>query len=171
MYITGQSSGETVELELMSGGTGNYSPEHISPSYYVGSADSTRGQYFYVTLDNLSVNGASDKISYFFNLGYMDQEGSYKSGSLNYHRWNFRTNVDAKITDRLRTTLSLSGYTDETNQPMTTIWAVYKKGWTYTPSSHPWIYTEDGQKLPNYDTEFLENENPERPTRYAAWSP
>ena len=109
---------------------------------------------------NLSVNGASDKISYFFNLGYMDQEGSYKSGSLNYHRWNFRSNVDAKITDRLRTTLSLSGYTDETNQPMTTIWAVYKKGWTYTPSSHPWIFTEDGQKLPNYDTEFLENENP-----------
>ena len=113
-----------------------------------------QGQY------NLSVNGSSDKIAYFFNLGYMDQEGSYASGSLNYHRYNFRSNVDARITDRLRTTLSLSGYADETNQPMTTIWAVYKKGWTYTPSSHPWLYTEDGQKLPNYDTEFLENENP-----------
>src|SRR5690606_28738722 len=29
---------------------------------------------------NLSVNGGSDKIRYFFNLGYSAQEGSYRSG-------------------------------------------------------------------------------------------
>ncbi len=109
---------------------------------------------------NISVNGSSDKIDYFFNLGYMQQEGSYRSGSLNYNRWNFRSNIDARITKRLRTTLSLSGYADEKNQPMTTIWAVYKKGWTYTPSSHPWIFAPTGGLVPNYDTEFLENENP-----------
>lgn len=46
---------------------------------------------------NISVNGGSEKVNYFFNLGYLKQEGSYKSGSLNYDRWNFRSNIDAKL--------------------------------------------------------------------------
>lgn len=107
---------------------------------------------------NLSVNGSSKKIDYFFNLGYMDQMGSYKSGSLNYNRWNFRGNVDARITDRLRTSLSISGYKDEKNQPHTGIWTVYKKAWTYRPTSQAWLDPE--HTLPGYDTEMLETDNP-----------
>ena len=37
---------------------------------------------------NVSLNGGSERIQYFFNLGYMKQEGSFKSGSLNYDRFN-----------------------------------------------------------------------------------
>ena len=107
---------------------------------------------------NLSMNGSSKKIDYFFNLGYMDQMGSYKSGSLNYNRWNFRGNVDARITDRLRTSLQLSGYMDEKNQPNTGIWTVYKKAWTYRPTSQAWL--DDEHTLPGYDTEMLETDNP-----------
>src|SRR5690606_1273543 len=59
---------------------------------------------------NLTVNGGSEKVNYFFNLGYMDQMGSYKSGSLNYNRYNFRSNVDVKITERLKASLDLGGY-------------------------------------------------------------
>ena len=58
---------------------------------------------------NISVNGGSEKVNYFFNLGYLKQEGSYKSGSLNYNRWNFRSNIDAKITKRLKATIQTSG--------------------------------------------------------------
>ena len=107
---------------------------------------------------NLSVNGGSEKIKYFFNLGYMDMMGSYRSGSLNYHRWNFRSNVDAKITDRLRANVALSGYMDEKNQPFTTIWAVYKKAWTYRPTSEAWI--DGDHELPSFDDQMLESENP-----------
>jgi len=107
---------------------------------------------------NLSMNGSSEKIDYFFNLGYMDQMGSYKSGSLNYNRWNFRGNVDARITKRLRTSLQLSGYMDEKNQPNTSIWTVYKKAWTYRPTSQAWLDAD--HTLPAYDTEMLESDNP-----------
>ena len=107
---------------------------------------------------NLSVNGSSKKIDYFFNLGYMDQMGSYKSGSLNYNRWNFRGNVDARITERLRTSLSISGYKDEKNQPHTDIWTVYKKAWTYRPTSQAWLDPE--HTMPGFDTEMLESDNP-----------
>ncbi len=107
---------------------------------------------------NLSVNGSSKRIDYFFNLGYMKQEGSYKSGSLNYSRWNFRSNVDARITDHLTASFQLSGYTDETNQPNTKIWTVYKYAWTYRPTSQAWI--DGNHDLPGFDNEMIEAENP-----------
>lgn len=107
---------------------------------------------------NLSVNGSSNKIDYFFNLGYMEQMGAYKSKSLNYDRWNFRGNVDARITDRLKASIMMSGYMDERNQPFTDIWAVYKKAWTYRPTSQAWV--DGDHSLPAYDTEMLESENP-----------
>ena len=107
---------------------------------------------------NVSVDGGSEKIKYFFNLGYLKQEGSYKSGSLNYDRWNFRSNVDANITNRLKATVQLSGYMDEKNQPFTDIWSVYKKAWTYRPTSQAWI--DGNHDLPAYDDQMLESENP-----------
>lgn len=106
---------------------------------------------------NVNVNGGSEKVNYFFNLGYLKQEGAYKFNSLNYDRWNFRSNVDAKITDRLKATVQLSGYMDEKNQPFTDIWSVYKKAWTYRPTSN--AYLADGV-TPSWDAEMLEPENP-----------
>lgn len=107
---------------------------------------------------NVSVDGGSEKVKYFFNLGYLKQEGAYKFNSLNYDRWNFRSNVDAKITNRLRASVQLSGYMDEKNQPFTDIWAVYKKAWTYRPTSD--AYIDGDHSLPAYDSEMLEPENP-----------
>ena len=107
---------------------------------------------------NLSINGSSGKIDYFFNLGYMEQMGSYKSGSLNYERYNFRSNIDVRITNRLKATVMLSGYMDEKNEPFTDIWAVYKKAWTYRPTSE--AYINGDHNFPAYDTEMLESENP-----------
>lgn len=107
---------------------------------------------------NVSVNGGSEKVKYFFNLGYLKQEGAYKFYSLNYNRWNFRSNVDARITDRLKASVQLSGYMDEKNQPFTDIWAVYKKAWTYRPTSD--AYIDGDHNLPAYDSEMLEPENP-----------
>ncbi len=108
---------------------------------------------------NMSINGGSGKITYFLNLGYMNQKGSYRSRSLNYNRWNFRANVDAQITPRLRAAVLLSGYKDTKNQPFSeagSLWDVYKKAWTYRPSSIVWV----DESHPAYDSEYLEAENP-----------
>ncbi len=108
---------------------------------------------------NVSMNGGSDRIQYFFNLGYLKQEGSYKSGSLNYNRWNFRSNVDAQITKDLKAVVQLSGYMDEKNQPATDMWTVYKMAWTYPTTAEAWI--DGDHSLPAYDSELGSNtENP-----------
>lgn len=108
---------------------------------------------------NVSMNGGSDRIQYFFNLGYLEQEGSFRSGSLNYNRWNFRSNVDAQITKDLKAVVQLSGYMDEKNQPATDMWTVYKMAWTYPSTAEAWVNGD--HSLPAYDSELGSNtENP-----------
>lgn len=108
---------------------------------------------------NVSVNGGSKKVDYFFNIGYMSQMGSYSTKSLNYHRWNFRSNVDIRITDRFKVGVQISGYSDKRREPFTDIWTVYKRAWTYRPTAV--AYINGDKNYPAFDkNEFLESENP-----------
>lgn len=56
---------------------------------------------------NMSVNGGSDRLQYFMMLGYQDQEGSYKN--LEYKRFNFRSDITANVTSRIKINFNLSG--------------------------------------------------------------
>jgi TonB-linked SusC/RagA family outer membrane protein len=56
---------------------------------------------------NLSVNGGTEALTYYLALGYHTEEGSYKN--LNYDRYNFRSDVTAKITKRFKVNFNISG--------------------------------------------------------------
>src|SRR3546814_1247111 len=62
---------------------------------------------------NLSVNGGSDKLRYFFNLGQSAQEGSYLTGDYSSDRSTIRSNIDAQITKRLSPRGSFGGLSTE----------------------------------------------------------
>ena len=68
---------------------------------------------------NITVNGGNNKINYFFNLGYMQQDGALRSNAMNYDRWNIQANIDAHITKRFTASVSLGGYMDDMNEPFT----------------------------------------------------
>lgn len=86
---------------------------------------------------NLNVRGGGDKLKYFSSVGYLNQNGMWKSNSSSYNRFNFRANVDAEITDGLTASLSLSGRREMRSSPysstsdiMSTIQRAYP---TYRP--------------------------------------
>lgn len=56
---------------------------------------------------DLSVRGGAEDINYYILLGYHSEEGSYRN--LNYDRFNFRTDVSAKISERLKVSVNVSG--------------------------------------------------------------
>jgi len=58
---------------------------------------------------NLSINGGTENVKYFASLGTVYQDGLYKNGATNYKQYNFRTNLDANITERFNIGLSLAG--------------------------------------------------------------
>ncbi|GGC23984.1 SusC/RagA family TonB-linked outer membrane protein [Parapedobacter defluvii] len=108
---------------------------------------------------NLSVNGGSDKIQYFFNLGYSKQSGSYRSDDYNSDRWNMRSNIDAQITKRLKARVSLGGIMLNTTKPNGVDWTAYKNTWLTRPNAS--FYANDNPLYPNGDPQVLnESVNP-----------
>jgi TonB-linked SusC/RagA family outer membrane protein len=108
------------------------------------------------TQHTLSVNGGSDRVTYFFNLGYFKQDGMFRSGDMNYDRWNFRSNINARITKRLRAQILASGYTDTKNQPGGRgVWEMFKYTWNQLPTDQ--IYANNNPLYPHLEPD---NANP-----------
>ncbi|WP_171047800.1 SusC/RagA family TonB-linked outer membrane protein [Pedobacter xixiisoli] len=70
---------------------------------------------------NFNVTGGTEKAKYFVSIGYLDQGGQIKdfSEDLNskyyYKRYNYRSNIDLKVTKTLDVKFDLFGNVDETN--------------------------------------------------------
>jgi len=70
---------------------------------------------------NLAVRGGTDKIKYYMGIGYLDQQGTYKSDDLNFHRYNVRSNIDAQISNRFSVSLDLSYRNEISKAPQTSL--------------------------------------------------
>lgn len=73
---------------------------------------------------NLSFNGGTDKVRYFASLGYLDQDGLYKS--LNYKRYNLRINLDLQVTKTTKVSIDLSGRLEKRRAPTTGISQIFE---------------------------------------------
>jgi len=65
---------------------------------------------------NLSVSGATDKITYLLSLGTYEQQGLF--GNYGYNRYNVRANIDANVTKDLKVSLDLVGRTGDMSSPV-----------------------------------------------------
>ncbi|QZT36359.1 TonB-dependent receptor [Halosquirtibacter xylanolyticus] len=57
---------------------------------------------------NLSFTGGTDKLRFLFSGQYLDQDGIMKNS--NYNRMNYRMNLDAKLSDKLKLKVNISGF-------------------------------------------------------------
>jgi TonB-linked SusC/RagA family outer membrane protein len=70
-----------------------------------------------IALYNLNTSGGGEYVSYFLSLGYLDQEGLFRSGDIGFKRINIRSNIDAKITKSFSVSLDLAVRDEFTFQP------------------------------------------------------
>ncbi|NTS43232.1 TonB-dependent receptor [Flavisolibacter sp. BT320] len=73
---------------------------------------------------NLSLSGGTDRVRYFASLGYLDQDGLYSS--LNFKRYNLRSNLDMNVTKTTRFSLDISGRIENRNSPTTGISQIFE---------------------------------------------
>lgn len=116
----------TTENEINQGksptGT-TYSPDDLK-KYQDGTNPSTdwralvANNHTIKTGHNVTISGGSDKMKYFASMGYLNEVGLWKSGDLNYKKYNMRLNVTSKITDNLESEINISGVLDPKNEPM-----------------------------------------------------
>ncbi len=58
----------------------------------------------------LSVSGGTnDGVKYFVSVGSLSEDGVYRNSGTKYKQYNFRSNIDAKITDFFQLSVDLSG--------------------------------------------------------------
>ncbi|WP_157637961.1 SusC/RagA family TonB-linked outer membrane protein [Flexithrix dorotheae] len=135
-----------------------FTEDHFEP-YYNGTKQSYNwfDQVFNKTSpqfnNNLSVNGGSEKLRYYFTLGYNKQIGAYKSGDYYSTRWNMRTNIESQITKRLSAKVSLGAIMVKNSQPNGTGWTTYKLTWLTRPDAA--FYANDNPEYPNGDNQYL----------------
>lgn len=75
---------------------------------------------------NANVRGGTEKVSYFVNVGYLNQGGHLNlepNFKLNYNpelkldRWSFRANLDYKMSDVITARLNIASYIEKQNTP------------------------------------------------------
>ncbi|MDR0559002.1 MAG: TonB-dependent receptor [Prevotellaceae bacterium] len=95
---------------------------------------------------SFSASGSSDKIDYFVNLGYFNQDGWFKSNTLWYKRYNLRSNVTARLTDRLTAQIFLNLTGDQRHQQPEGTWRVLSRGAFYARPIDPEYIDNDPNK-------------------------
>lgn len=93
--------------------------------------------------DNFNISGGSKIVKYFASLGYLNQEGLFKtfgtpsSYGLNYKRYNYRVNVDINMTKSTIFSISIGGRSEARQSPgsapswTSLYWAVPYSGQMY----------------------------------------
>src|SRR5690625_3328810 len=56
---------------------------------------------------NMSVSGGSEAIRYFLSFGGLTEDGYYENSATRYNQYDFRTNLDGRLSDNLTLSLDL----------------------------------------------------------------
>ena len=116
------------EVEAMTGLTPEQKKAlNNSPALYYASHNLYKEQFNKVAPQyqaNINVSGGTDRVKYFVSVGYFRQEGITSSVSYYgadtrslFNRYNFRSNIDVKITDRTSLSVNTAGQFGETKGP------------------------------------------------------
>lgn len=102
---------------------------------------------------NISVRGGNGAINYYGFLGYLDQKTAFRSNGGDYKRYNFQSNIDAKILDNLNLQLTIASIIEDRNFPHTSLSSGEASVWGYFWNTLP-IYPahfSDASKVPFAD--------------------
>ncbi len=99
--------------------------------------------------------GADKQMQYYLSANYFNEEGAWKSGSLNYNRWNLRSNTSARISKSLTAEMNVGYIIDTKNSPYKDSWEQFKAIWTPRP-----IYLAYANGNPRYPQNIQEGFNP-----------
>ncbi len=99
------------------------------------------------TQHDLSISGGTEKIQYYVSMGYTFQDSFFKSGDLNYSKYNLRSNISAEIVKGLKLDLNIAGMLDQQNNPYFSSVDIIREYWRQGPLIP--AYIDDAQTMYN----------------------
>lgn len=111
--------------------------------------------------NNVSISGGTDRLKFFASVGAYNQQGIIDRTS--YDKYNFRSNMDAKVTDNFDLSLDLSGYISNNNEPGASAGVgSYASIFQQAMLSYPYLqpYTSSGMPVGSINLDGNGNNNP-----------
>ena len=75
---------------------------------------------------NLSISGGGDNVRYYTSLGYLKQDAYYKNSATNYHQYNIRANIEAKVNKYVKTYLGAMLRREQSRYPTETSGSIFR---------------------------------------------
>lgn len=97
------------------------------------------------TQHSLSVSGGTDRVSYYASFGYQYQGSFIQTNALNYDKFTLRSNLSAKITNRLKLDVNISGLMDERNTSAYGAYDMIRGLWLMQPMDPIYQDGEEGR--------------------------
>ena len=108
------------------------------------------------TQHTLSATGGNDKITYYSSIGYQNQGSFLRTNAINYEKYNFRSNLSAKITDNIEFDLNLAGLVDERQSSPYSASDIVRAMWLHRPMDRVY-YDEQAGKYQMMDWNVILN--------------
>ena len=81
------------------------------------------------TQHDISISGGNERTTYYISMGYFYQEGIFRSGDLNYDKFNLRSNISTNIAKGIKFDLNINGISDERNTPYSSSVDIIRNYW------------------------------------------
>ena len=97
---------------------------------------------------DISISGGSENLKYFLSLSHRTQDGVYKNSGTKFTAYNFRSNIDAKVSKAITVSLDLSGSQENKDFAVTGVGGIFRsifRGHPNTPAFWP-----DGTPGPSF---------------------
>lgn len=101
------------------------------------------------TQHDLSISGGNEKVQYYVSMGYLFQESFFKSGDLDYNKYNLRSNISAELVKGLKFDLNIAGLIDQQNNPYFSSVELIRQYWSQGVLSP--AYVDDAHTMLNGD--------------------
>ena len=75
---------------------------------------------------NLQLIGGGDRIQYMGSLGYINQDAYYHESATRYQQYNFRLNLDANVTDHIKTSIGALARREDRTFPTESAGAIFR---------------------------------------------
>jgi len=101
----------------------------------------------FLSQTNFNISGGSKQVRYFVNVGYMDQDGMFKTEkndvydpTFEFKRYNFRSNIDIDFDEDFSVALNLFGGIENKNTPGVTATSIFTVLTQNAPNQFPIRY-------------------------------
>ena len=105
---------------------------------------------------NVNLNGGTDALKYFVNIGAFDQQGLFNNtqmedydSQMTFRRYNFRSNFDVDITKRFSVNINMSSQIEQRHGPIVRVTYLVDRIYNAPPYISPGII--DGKIINVYD--------------------